>query len=110
METQLFIFLMTLTVCLFSVRQYLLTGVALGLFFLTRGEGALLGPILVGAIFWKHRRDMKSDPFLPLSHASVLADLCMANLRTVYAELAPLEAIPGDGRHAQLLREFHYSS
>jgi arabinofuranosyltransferase len=56
METSLFLFLTALALMLYRERAFFWLGVVLGLLFITRGEGALLGVVLLAAWFAETKR------------------------------------------------------
>ena len=64
MEAYLFAFLLVLSVSLFYSGRYLLTGLFMGLLFLTRGEGALVLVIILAAAIISYLRQYKTISYL----------------------------------------------
>lgn len=72
MEVYLFGFLLILSACLFYAKYYLATGFCIGLLFLTRGEGILVGVMLgLLLVIWNRRslrerrwKEFAQDPVL----------------------------------------------
>lgn len=64
-EGPLLLLLLVLTLGLSCARRWFLTGIALGLFFLTRGEGALYAPIAAVELLLQHRDTLRARAFRP---------------------------------------------
>ncbi len=66
MEAYLFAFLLTLGMSVFLCRQWLIAGACVGLLFLTRGEGALVLPLLiVSSLIWLRPKQFNVEDVLP---------------------------------------------